>query len=185
MRLNTFVALGAIAFGMSGALNIVADFLPDSVTRLMNFFGVCLGILGLQALYVFVYDRTGTATLVAFLLAVFGFIGIAGFLFTDAFVFPALEAAQVETLTAGGTGIAIFSAVILYVLGVLLFAATLLRSGLLPKPALALWAVGTLPTLAAIALPPAVMTVAEITASVGIIWIATVMLRGGQQHVAG
>lgn len=176
MRLNSFMTLGAVAFAASGVLNIFADFMPDTVTRLLNFFGVCLGILGLQALYVFVHSQTGRATLAGFVVALLGFIGIAGFLFTDAFVFPALDAAEVSALTAGGTGMAIFASVILYVVGVLTFVATLFRTGLLPKAALLLWGAGTAPTIAAIALPAGVMTVAEIAASLGIIWIAAVMI---------
>ncbi len=177
MRLNSFVAVGAAAFAVSGVLNIFADFMPDAATQLMNFVGVCLGVLGLQALYVFAHQKTGVANLSGFLLATFGFLGIAGFLFADAFVFPSLETDTLATLIAGTTGLAIFASVILYVVGVLLFATTLFRSGMLPKPALLLWATGTLPTLAAIALPAVVMTVAEIVASVGVIWIANAILR--------
>lgn len=177
MRLNSLVAIGAAAFAASGILNIFADFMPDTVTRLMNFFGVCLGVLGLHALYIFAHQRTGAANLVGFLLSTFGFLGIAGFLFTDAFVFPSLAQETVGALTAGSTGLAIFGAVILYVAGVLLFTVTLYRSGVLPRPALLLWAAGTAPTIAAIALPAIVMTVAEITASVGVVWIAFAVLR--------
>ncbi len=177
MRINSFVAFGAVAFAVSGVLNIFADFMPETATRLMNFIGVCLGVVGLQALYVYSHQKTGAAALAGVLLATFGFLGIAGFLFTDAFVFPSLDPVTVETLTAGTTGLAIFAAVILYVLGVLLFAATLYRARALPRPALLLWAIGTLPTLAAIALPAFVMTIAEIIASAGVIWIALSILR--------
>lgn len=179
--MKPFLTIGAIAFAASALLNIFADFLPIPATRLMNFVGVSLGILGLQALYLF-HPNADKATLAAHLIATFGFIGIAGFLFADAFIFPALAVAQVANLTAGPTGLAIFAAVTLYVLGVLALTATLFRQTILPKPALALWAIGTAPTITAIALPPAVMTVAEITASLGILWIATTMLRSPQPN---
>jgi hypothetical protein len=177
MPINALTSLGAAAFALSGLLNILADFMPDAGTRLMNFAGVCLGVLGLQAVYLHTHRKTGAAALAGFLLATFGFLGIAGFLFTDAFVFPLLDPGTVETLTAGTTGLAILAAVILYVLGVLLFSATLFRASVLPKPALVLWAAGTLPTVAAIALPALVMTLAEIIASVGVVWIALAILR--------
>lgn len=177
MPINSFITLGAAAFAMSGLLNIFADFMPDEATRPMNFVGVCLGVLGLQALFLYAHERTGAATLAGFLLATFGFLGIAGFLFTDAFVFPSLGSDTVEILTAGATGLAIFAAVILYVLGVLLFSTTLYWTAVLPKPALLLWALGTLPTIAAIALPAIVMTAAEIMASIGVVWIALSVMR--------
>jgi hypothetical protein len=178
MRPVSFVTVGALALAASGVLNIFADVLPDSATPAMNLAGVALGIIGLQALWIFASPRAGRAVLAGYLLAVVGFVGIAGFLFADAFIFPALPPDQVAALVAGPAGLAIFAAVILYVAGVLVLAATLFRlHGLLPRPALLLWAVGTAPTVAAIALPAIVMTVAEITASLGLIWIALTMLR--------
>ena len=117
MRLNTFVMIGAACFAASGILNIFADFMPDTATRLMNFFGVCLGVFGLQALYIFAHQKSGRMGLAGFLLSTIGFLGIAGFLFTDAFVFPSLDQEVTEALTAGAAGLAIFAAVILYVFG--------------------------------------------------------------------
>jgi hypothetical protein len=178
MHLGSFVAVGAAAFALSGALNILADFMPVAATRVMNMAGVGLGIIGLPALYVHSHRGTGAAALAALVVATAGFVGIAGFLFADAFVLAALPAETVAGLTAGSTGMAIFAAVILYVAGVLGLVASLWRGGAVPRPALALWGVGTVPTLAAIALPAGVMTVAEILASLGVIWIAGAMWQG-------
>jgi hypothetical protein len=175
MQLLSFVRLGAAAFALSGALNILADFMPVEATRVMNLAGVMLGIIGLPALYVHSHRVTGVAALVGLAVALAGFVGIAGLLFVQAFVFPALDPAAVADLTAGGAGVAIFAAVILYVAGVLVLVVALWRGGAVPRPALALWGLGTAPTLAAIALPAVVMTVAEIVASLGVIWIAAAM----------
>jgi predicted RND superfamily exporter protein len=109
---------------------------------------------------------------------ILGFIGIAGFLFVDAFVFPYIDASLKETLTNGPTGIAIFASVIVYVLGVLLFTIASFRANVYPKLPLIFWGVGVAPTLAAIALPAMVMTVAEIVASIGIIWIGVAIWQG-------
>jgi len=166
----TLYRTGAVFFGASGAINIVADLLPG--TAILNLAGVAAGILGLPAVYLFARHTTGRAGLVTALLAAVGLIGIAGFLFADAAILANLPPETVTELTEGPAGMAIFAAVILYVAGVLAFAAVNWRGGVLPRPALALWALGTAPTAAAIALPPLFMTVAEAAAGAGVVWVA-------------
>ena len=138
---------------------------------MLNFLGVALGVLGLSAVFVHLHDRAGWLTYGGYVLATFGFVGIAGFLFAQAAVFPALPAETVTALTEGPTGLAIFAAVIVYVLGVVVFCAGAWRTGRLPGWALALWAVATLPTLVAIMLPAHVLTVSEIIVSLGILGV--------------
>jgi len=184
MRDADLYRLGAALFGLSGAVNIVADLVPG--TAWFNLAGVAAGILGLPAIYLFQRRAVGLPGLVAALLAGLGLIGIAGFLFVDAAIFPALAEETVAAVTAGAPGLAIFAAVILYVAGVLAFAAAGWRGAVLPRAGLALWAAGTAPTVAAIALPPAVMTVAEILAGAGVVWLAHAVWRGaGQPPVTG
>ena len=122
--------------------------------------------------------RWGGAGLVAYGLVMMGFTGIAGFLFADAAVLPQLPTETTEAILSGPAGMAIFGAVILYVAGTLAFTGTAFAARALPRPALALWGLGTLPTVAAIALPAAVMTVAEILVSIGILWVAAHIWRG-------
>lgn len=177
MKITTLYRSGAAAFIFSGILNIIADFLPAAATRLLNFGGVAAGILGLVAIYLFQRERVGVFGFISYLVAAFGFIGIAGFLFVDAFVFPYISTALQEELVNGATGAAIFMTVVAYVLGVVLFNIASYRAKRYPTPALVLWTIGVLPTLAATAVPGFVITIAEIIASTGIVWIGSVVWR--------
>jgi hypothetical protein len=164
--------------GASGLVNIVADILPG--TALWNLAGVALGILVLPALYLVQRRAVGRPGLIAASFAQLGLIGIVGLLFAQAALFPEMDPKAVAALTAGRAGMFIFASVILYVLGVLAFAATSWRPRVHPRPALALWAIGTAPTVAAIALPPWVMTVAEAIAGAGIVWLCAHLWRHAQ-----
>lgn len=185
MNVSTLYKAGAAAFILSGLFNIVADFLPITATRLLNFGGVSVGILGLVAIYLFQREKVGVFGFISYVLAALGFIGIAGFLFVDAFVFPYVSTTLQEELVNGPTGTAIFISVIAYVLGVVLFNVASFRARRYPTPALVLWTVGVLPTLAATALPGFVITIAEITASIGIVWIGSIVWRNADQEVQG
>lgn len=178
MKIAMLYRLGSGAFILSGIFNIIADFLPSMLTGLLNFAGVAAGILGLTAVYLYQRHESKVFGFSGYVVTILGFIGIAGFLFVDAFVFPYIDASLKETLTNGPTGIAIFASVIVYVLGVLLFTIASFRANVYPKLPLIFWGVGVAPTLAAIALPAVVMTVAEIVASIGIIWIGVVIWQG-------
>ena len=168
---------GLIAFGLSGALNVVADAFPAAPRAVLNLAGVMLGLIGFGAVYALSARRAGMAGTLAYALSMAGLTGIAGFLVTDAVVFRALPPQTVTELTAGSAGLAIFAAVVAYVLGVLAFVAALWRVGGVPRLALAVWGLATVPTLAAIALPPAVMTLAEGAAGLAIVWIAVHLAR--------
>ena len=110
-------------------------------------------------------------------MASFGLAGIVGFLFTDAFVLMYLDGTTRDRLIDGPTGLAIFSSVILYVLGMVLFWIASFRARVYPRPAALMGIIGTLPTVAAIMLPPLVIGLAEATASLAIIWVSLALLR--------
>lgn len=171
MSLTSFIRLGVVALAGSAVANIIADFPPDPATGVLNFVGVALGVLGLSAVFVHLHDRAGWLAYAGYVLATLGFVGIAGFLFADAAIFPALPAETVDALVNGATGGAIFAAVILYVVGVVTFCAGAWRTRRLPGWALALWAVGTVPTLVAVMLPALVLTISEILVSLGILGV--------------
>jgi|JI8StandDraft_2_1071088.scaffolds.fasta_scaffold09855_4 hypothetical protein len=168
---------GLIAFGLSGALNVVADAFPPAPQAALNLAGVTAGLLGFGAVYALAGRRAGLAGTLAYALCIAGLTGIAGFLFADAVVLRALPPETTAALTAGSAGLAIFAAVIVYVLGVLAFVAALWRAGGVPRLALAVWGLATVPTLAAIALPTVVMTLAEGAAGLAIVWIAVHLAR--------
>ena len=178
MNTSTLYKFGSASFILSGVINIFADFLPVDITRVLNFAGVAAGILGLIVVYLYQRNESGRLGFAGYCMTMLGFIGVAGFLFVDAFVFPYLDTNQQETLVGGPTGFAIFLSVILYVVGVVLFNVASLRSNVYPKLASILWMVGVLPTLAALALPAIVLTISEIMASVGIVWIGVTIWQG-------
>jgi len=166
---------GALIFGLSGAVNLVADLLPGRVW--WNLAGVAAGLLGLATVWLWQRRQAGWAGAAGYGLAMLGLTGIAGFLFADAAILPYLAPDVAAALFDGPTGLAIFAAVILYTLGLLVFVGASLAAGVYPRPALALWALGVLPTPFALALPPPVMTGAEIVTSIGILWVCMVLWR--------
>jgi hypothetical protein len=171
---------GAVLFGLAGAINVVADFLPG--TDFWNLAGVTCGILGLPAFYLAHRKNAGLPGLLAAVLSGLGLVGITGFLFSQAFIFPSLDPATVQTLIDGSTGAAIFVSVILYVLSVLALAASGWRAGVHPKTPLVLWGLATLPAPAAMALPPMVMTLAEAVGGLAVAWIAVALWRRASMY---
>lgn len=167
--------LGLVAFALGGVANVVADVTPLAVMRGLNLAGVAAGLVGLGAVHALGAREAGLAGALAYGLAMLGLTGIAGFLFADAVILPQLPAATVAELTSGPAGLAIFAAVVLYVAGTLALVAALWRAGRTPRGALAVWAAGTVPTLAAIALPPVVMTLAEAAVGLAMVWIAAAL----------
>lgn len=178
MKIATLYRWGSSAFILSGIFNLSADFLPPAITRLLNFGGVAFGILGITAVYLYQRRESMIFGFCSYVVTSLGFIGIAGFLFVDAFVFPYLDPSLQAALTNGPTGIAIFISVIAYVLGVLLFVIASFRARIYPKIPLLFWGLGVMPTPLALALPAGVITVAELIVSIGIIWIGVVLWQG-------
>ncbi len=178
MQIATLYRLGSSAFILSGIFNMIADFLPTMLTRLLNFGGVAAGILGLTAVYLYQRRESKVFGFSSYVLTTLGFIGIAGFLFVDAFVFPYLDPSLQAALTNGPTGIAIFISVIAYVLGVLLFVIASFRARVYPKIPLLFWGLGVMPTPLALVLPAGVITIAELIVSIGIIWIGVALWQG-------
>lgn len=172
--------LGALAFALSGVLNIVVGLPPLAalpVAGALNFLGAAFGLVGLPALYLWQRRAAGHLGLAGYVTASFGLVGVAGFLFADAYVLSSLEPDVRAGLIAGTVGQAIFGSVLLYVAGVVLFGLATLRARVLPWGGAALYALGTLPTPFALALPAVVMAVAETVASVGVLWLAAALAR--------
>lgn len=111
MDAPTLYLTGAVLFGASGAVNIMADLLPG--TAVLNLSGVALGLLGLPALYLSHAGRAGLAGLVAVIVLGLGLVGIAGLLFAQAVVFSQLPQGAFDALVAGPAGMTIFAFVIL------------------------------------------------------------------------
>ncbi len=171
---------GAIVFGLSGVVNLIADFLPGR--EVWNLIGVAAGIGGLAAIWLWQRQAAGITGLVGYGFAMAGLIGIAGFLFADATILPHLPPDTVAALMNGPTGPSIFAAVNTYVLGTLVFVGASLRAGLYPRPALLLWGIGVLPTPFALALPPLTITLGEIVASAGVLWVAAALFRSASSR---
>jgi len=181
MSPRTLYRLGAAAFIVSGLLNIFGGLLPTELIiqqRMLNLFGATGGMLGLTAVYLYQRVESGVLGGVSYILAAIGLIGIIGFLFTDAFVFSYISADLQATLSNGPTGIAIFSSVLLYVLGVVTFGAATIKANVYPRIAAMLYIVGTLPSIVAVLLPPLVISLIESVASVGVIWLGVALWRG-------
>ena len=122
--------------GMDDAL-----WVPVHVVWLVS---IVLILLGLVGLYVRYADRMGSLGLVAFLVAFFGNALLVAGSFVDAFVLPtvALELPKVFEAPPLPLSIALTLTYVLFLLGYVLFGTVIIRSGVLPRWAGLLLAVG-------------------------------------------
>jgi len=122
--------------GMDDAL-----WLPVHVVWLVSILMILLGLVGLYMRYA---DRMGSLGLVAFLVAFFGNALLVAGSFIDAFVLPTLALKLPEVFESPPLPISIALALtyVLFLLGYVLLGTVIIRSGVLPRWAGLLLAVG-------------------------------------------
>ena len=172
-----------IAGIIAGLLNIVIEFLPASVGRPLNLLVVILTLWTLTAIYLHQREESGILGFIGYAINQFGLALIVGLIFAQVFVLSALDLALVGELMSGTTGLAALASLIIFVLGVILFGTSIIRANLFPKWAAVLYIVGFLPLAAGPFLPPIVVSVGEVVASIGILGLSYVLTASMQNIV--
>ena len=169
-----------IAGIIAGLLNIVIEFLPAIIGRPLNLLVVILMVWTLTAIYLRQRAESGVLGFIGYVVNEFGLALIVGLIYARVFVLSALDATLVGELMSGTTGFAALASLIIFVLGVALFGISIIRANVFPKWAAVLYIVGFLPLAVAPFIPPVVVSIGEIVASVGVLGLSYVLAWGIQ-----
>lgn len=134
----------------------------------------------LTAIYLHQREASRALGFIGYVINQFGLALIVGLIYAQVFVLSALDAATVGELMSGTTGLAALASLIIFVLGVALFGISIIRANVFPKWAAALYIVGFLPLAVAPFIPPIVVSIGEIVASVGILGLGYILAWGTQ-----
>jgi hypothetical protein len=156
---------------VAGVLNIIVEFVPDSLGTPLNLLVVLLALWVLAALYVRQRQASGVLGFIGYIINTFGLALVVGLVFAQVFVLSALDAALVGELFAGTTGLAALVSLVIFTLGVVLFGIAIIRANVFPKWAAVLYIVGFLPVAVSPFIPGIIVSIGEVVASIGIIWL--------------
>lgn len=168
-------AVAGVASGLVVLVNAAkrAGVIPTStLTQLLAPTAQILALLLVTGLFAAYGRRAGTLGLVGFLLNFVALAALVGVEFTINLVFAELPTATITDLRDGPLGVALLVASVLFLVGTLVFCASLARLRTLPPVALALYAVGAVPVALRAAVPEAVLDVALAVLAIGIVWLA-------------
>ncbi|MEV4459449.1 hypothetical protein [Microbispora sp. NPDC049633] len=177
--LPRFGAICAILLGLSiGGPALVEAFTGETaVTSFVLGTGTALGTPALTVLYLHQGAGGGRFGLVAYAVNVVGLGLFAGVAFSLNLVLFYLEPTLVEQLLQGPTKVAFLAATAVFMAGTMLFAVSMARSRIFPRPAVYGYGI-TLPLLAVLApLPDTPLTSAvHVAAAASLIWLALSVL---------
>ena len=128
-------------------------------------------------LYLSQRQRIGIAGFVGYVLNAVGLAGLVGVEFVLNLIFPALSAAQIDTIRHGVTGTMFTLTSLVFLVGVLVFGSTLWLPNDLPRAAILLYAVGSIPIGLRGVLPVATLVPGLILVAIGISWLSVHLWR--------
>ena len=150
-----------------------AEVIPTSaVTQLVAPLAQLMAAALVTGLYFAAGRRTGTVGLVAFLVNVFALSLLVGVEFVINLVFRELPQETIEALRGGPLGAALTMASVLFLVGSLIFIATMARSPELPVIPLALYGVGAIPVALRAFVPEVALDIGLVLLAAGIAWLA-------------
>lgn len=159
-----------------------------SVTQLLAPLAEVFALLLVTGLFVRYGRRAGVFGLVAFLVNFVSLAALVGAEFVTNLVFAQLPAATITDLLAGPLGVALLLASMLFLVGTLAYCAWLATLRVVPRVALALYAVGAVPVALRAVVPETVLDTALVVLSTGVVWLAVWLWRDTRpqqvQHTA-
>lgn len=179
------------AAGIASAALLVFNFLrrggvaPDNATtQALAPLSATLGLVAITGLFLWHQDsrRIGTAGTGAFALNLLGLSGILGIEYIANVVFTRLADDQVDTLVEGPAGMVFLVISVAFLLGVLAFGATLVRGGLVPRPAAVLYAAGFAVVALRTLLPEAAVAAGAVAAAAGLGAMSLALWRKDDQR---
>lgn len=165
---------------VAGVLNVVVEFLPERIGLPLEVLVNTLGLWVLIALYLRQREASGVFGFIAYAIQSFGQALVIGFLFTQAFVLPELDAAQRAVVLAGPTGLAAIVALAIVTLGAVLFGFATLRAGVFPKWAALLLMAGFIIVPIGAVGSQIVKMIGELVLSAGLISMSYALFSGVQ-----
>ncbi|HET9169910.1 MAG TPA: hypothetical protein VFN97_10750 [Actinospica sp.] len=136
------------------------------------------GLVAVTGFYFWQQPGFGRLGLLGYGLNFFGLAGLVGAEFIINLIFPKLSTVQVNALLAGLTGVEFKVVSIVFLSGVLLFGAALLRVGRLPRIAVGLYVLGCIPIGLRGVLPSATLIPGLVITAAAIAWLSLPLLRG-------
>src|SRR5438132_11267802 len=92
------------------------------------------------------WHRSGPLGLAGFALNLAGLVGVAAVEFALHYIFPLLDKGTVDKLLDGRTGAGALIGSVVFLIGTVLFGLAMWRAGGFPRPAIALYVIGFVPT---------------------------------------
>jgi len=164
------------AIALSGALESAIG-RKVTLTQILNGGSVPLGIGLLIGLYLWQRHRLGRFGTAAFVVQFLGFGYFAGIAYARNVVLVYLDRSVVDELLEGPARYAFLATAILALTGTWLFGAALLRSGSVPKAAVALYVVGLSALCLTFLLPAPVVRIGHVLGGAGLVWLAVALWR--------
>lgn len=172
MKVSQLYKWAGIVGIVAGILNILVEVLPENLAGPLNLLVVTVALWVLTALYLRQRQASGILGFTGYIINTFGLALVAGLVFAQVFVLSALDAAFVEELFAGSTGLAALVSLVIFTLGVVLFGIAIIRANVFPKWAAVLYIVGFLPAAVSPFIPGIIVSIGEVVASIGLIWLS-------------
>jgi len=167
---------------IAGVLNVIVELLPEQLGLPLDLLVNILGLWVLIAIYLGQREASGAFGLIAYAIQSFGMALVVGFLFTQAFVLPELDAAQREAVLAGPIGLAAVVALAIVTLGAVLFGIATLRARVFPPWAALLLMAGFIIVPIGAAAAEIVRTIGEVVLSAGLIGLGYALFPGLQDR---
>ncbi|MGH8968464.1 MAG: hypothetical protein ACRDV1_00805 [Actinomycetes bacterium] len=185
MTSTVLFRLTALA-GIASAVVLVFNFLrraevvPDvAATQALAPLSATFGLVAVTGLFLWHRreGRVGTAGTAGYATNLFGLTGIVGIEYIANVIFPRLDDAVVDKLVAGPPGTVFLVISVVFLLGVLAFTGVLLRGGLVPRAAAALYGAGFAAIALRTLLPEAVVAAGGFAAAAGLAVISLTLYR--------
>ena len=167
----------AIAGGGSAVVLLInaakrAEVIPTSAfTQLVAPLAQILALVLITGLYVAFGRRSGRLGLAAYLLNALALAALVGVEFVINLVFAELPTDTIDALRAGPLGVALTVASILFLLGTMAFAVTMIGGRQVPTAPLALYALGAIPVSFRAFVPEAVLDLGLLALAMGAGWL--------------
>jgi hypothetical protein len=174
----TLYRIASVAGALSALVLLVnaakrADLIPTTaVTQLVAPFAQILALALVSGLYFAFGRRAGTFGLVAYLLNGLALSALVGVEFVINLVFAEVPSQTIDALRDGPLGIALTTVSVLFLVGTLMFATSMLLSRSVPVTPLVLYVVGAVPVALRVFVPELVLDLSLVVLAVGVGWLA-------------
>jgi hypothetical protein len=164
-------ALAAIASGICIITGKGLAFLPNpQAGEILDFFSPLFGLFAFIGVYLWQQKESGFFGWVAFIVAFIGLALIVSLDYFGAFIRPYIPTITMEQIMEGPTGIVATISGLIFLVGEVLFAISVLRVGKFSRIASVLFMIGFIPVPLIEVFPFSIVAIGSVLAGIGIIW---------------